>query len=386
MSHTPRQYERKHLLARDDFQRLLSLRSALGITRIGDITGLDRTGIPVVQAVRPQSLSNAVCQGKGRTLEEAAISAIFEAAETFCAEKRNAFEAFTARADELRDNTGWLESYILPSIARNWRSTEIDWLNATDVLSRKTVPIPLELIHTAFVHPSHERDGVFIGTSTGLAAAFCDEDAMVHGLLECVERDAIGRAKKSHGFLHLNKVDLSTIVDEALTELIEDLHKRKYLVGLWLIPTYFGVSVVWCQIIEDDEFHPHCLPYPSDGWAAGFDPAGTAISAIHEAAQVRLAVISGGRDDIRRTSYPSCPDWSWIKRHRQFIAEFRGPLSLLDVGSDCRSSPKSQLDGLISTLAQKGHEAIVSVDMSNLVPGGLSVVKMIVPSMNILAE
>ena len=60
---------------------LMAMREALGITRIADITGLDRLGIPVMQAVRPFSLSNAVSQGKGASLAQAAISAILESAE-----------------------------------------------------------------------------------------------------------------------------------------------------------------------------------------------------------------------------------------------------------------------------------------------------------------
>jgi YcaO-like protein with predicted kinase domain len=37
----------------------------IGITRVGDITGLDRIGIPVWIAVRPNSRTLSVSQGKG---------------------------------------------------------------------------------------------------------------------------------------------------------------------------------------------------------------------------------------------------------------------------------------------------------------------------------
>ena len=59
------------------------LAPAMGITRISDVTGLDRIGIPVAMAVRPNSRSVSVCQGKGLTVEHAFASALMEAAEQF---------------------------------------------------------------------------------------------------------------------------------------------------------------------------------------------------------------------------------------------------------------------------------------------------------------
>ena len=59
----------------------------MGITRLGDITGLDYIGIPVVVAVRPNSRSVSVSQGKGLDLHQATASALMEAIEGFHAEE-----------------------------------------------------------------------------------------------------------------------------------------------------------------------------------------------------------------------------------------------------------------------------------------------------------
>src|SRR5947209_19633393 len=61
--------------------------SRLGITRLGNITGLDRIGIPVAIAVRPNSRSVSVSQGKGLDLPQAMASALMEASEGFHAEE-----------------------------------------------------------------------------------------------------------------------------------------------------------------------------------------------------------------------------------------------------------------------------------------------------------
>src|SRR5204863_1513825 len=59
----------------------------MGITRLGNITGLDRIGIPVAIAVRPNSRSVSVSQGKGPELPQAMASALMEACEGFHAEE-----------------------------------------------------------------------------------------------------------------------------------------------------------------------------------------------------------------------------------------------------------------------------------------------------------
>src|ERR1051325_3548984 len=59
----------------------------MGITRLGVITGLDRIGIPVAIAVRPNSRSVSVSQGKGLDRAQAMASALMEASEVFHAEE-----------------------------------------------------------------------------------------------------------------------------------------------------------------------------------------------------------------------------------------------------------------------------------------------------------
>src|SRR5436309_1928919 len=59
----------------------------LGITRVANVTGLDRIGIPVVMVVRPNSRSLSVSQGKGLTLAAARASGIMESLESHHAER-----------------------------------------------------------------------------------------------------------------------------------------------------------------------------------------------------------------------------------------------------------------------------------------------------------
>ena len=56
-----------------------------GITRVADITDLDRIGIPVFSCIRPTANDGAITvyNGKGATVEESRISAIMEGIERY---------------------------------------------------------------------------------------------------------------------------------------------------------------------------------------------------------------------------------------------------------------------------------------------------------------
>ena len=62
--------------------RLRNLTPAMGITRVANITGLDRIGIPTATACRPNSRALAVSQGKGLDLDEARAGALMESIES----------------------------------------------------------------------------------------------------------------------------------------------------------------------------------------------------------------------------------------------------------------------------------------------------------------
>jgi ribosomal protein S12 methylthiotransferase accessory factor len=71
----------------DTLTRIAPRAPQIGITRLGNVTGLDRIGIPVAVAIRPNSRSVSVSQGKGLGLSQALASALMEAIELFHAEE-----------------------------------------------------------------------------------------------------------------------------------------------------------------------------------------------------------------------------------------------------------------------------------------------------------
>lgn len=360
--------------------RLLPMIDGLGITRIGDITGLDRVGIPVMQATRPLSLSNSVAQGKGSNPEAAAVSAILEAAECFFAERLSRFATVTASCVDLGIAPALFARHLAEDCPPDWHREAVAWTAATDLLADATRMIPLALVHTDFTFPHARQDAYFAASTSGLAVALCEHDAVLHGLLECFERDALARANRTHGFFQRSRIDPATIGDPILNELLAQMRSAGLLAGLWQVPARCGVPVIWCHLLEEDRGQGTLIPFPAEGSAAGLDPAAAACRAIREAAQSRLSAISGAREDITRLAYPRYPDWDMIEAHRKLLREGPRPVDFAALGEP----PEAGTDWLAELVERAASDGLASLLVTRLDTAplaGLSGVKVLVPEL-----
>ncbi len=357
---------------------LLDMIGAMGITRLADVTGLDRLGLPVIQAVRPQSLCNAVAHGKGRTPEIAAVSAILEAAEGYFTERVDLFDVTIASADALLVPDGWFDDHLLPGASLRWRDTPVAWASGKDLLTGRSRHVPFELVHTAYVVPPLPHDGRFAGTTNGLAVAFAEADAILHGLLECLERDAIAQAQRTHGFLQRNRIDPDTIDDPAIRDLLQMVEDAGLLAGLWHADSIIGTPVIWCHLMEADPGGAILVPHPADGSAASIDPRSAACRAIEEAAQSRLAAISGARDEMTRAYYPRYPDWDRINAHRALLADGPRPVDFRRISA---VESGDWLQVLLSRLASRPDTSVIAVPIETAPLDRLAAVKIVVPGL-----
>src|SRR5262245_57519234 len=120
--------------------------AGVGITRLADVTGLDRLGVPVVLAVRPLGRSLAVSQGKGLTREQAAVSAILEAMELHHAE-RHRLPLRYGRDDELAPlRLVDLERLPYRQGADRARRRPLLWVEGRDLADDGSRWLPYELV------------------------------------------------------------------------------------------------------------------------------------------------------------------------------------------------------------------------------------------------
>ena len=180
--------------------------AAMGITRIANLTGLDRLGIPVVSVFRPNSRSVAVAQGKGLHLDAAKASGLMEAVETFHAETIGA--ARTASLEALRRDARVIDISRLPRVPETELPPDqpVPWVRAEDWVTGEPLFVPYEVVSTDYTLPLPPGTGYFQANTNGLASGNCVLEAVLHGVCELIERDAtasvVGAKPRRQGGAH----------------------------------------------------------------------------------------------------------------------------------------------------------------------------------------
>ena len=169
--------------------RILPLMPLAGITRLADITGLDRTGIPVWSSVVPKSPDVlSVYNGKGANHMASKVGAIMEAFErnaSFVVHRpviRGSYRALSRERSAL-DPT----SVVLALRPGYTSDTEIAWTAAHDVTTGDEMLVPADLVWMG-LDPSMRCFGW--ASTTGLSAGNTYEEAVSQALCEIIERDA----------------------------------------------------------------------------------------------------------------------------------------------------------------------------------------------------
>lgn len=273
---------------------------ALGITRLADQTGLDRGGVPCFAAIRPNSATVTVHQGKGLDPLTARLSAVMEAAEYRFAEapavptislSRNAAAA-----------TGRLTMSVAHLMPAGWTADpemEIDWLEGERLADGTQILVPRDALIIGT--PPHQHPGLSQSTN-GLAAGASHLPALLHGLCEVIERDAICLTGfRPDAAMARRCVDPRSFASQDLDQLIARLRASGLRVTLFDITTDIGVPCCYALVAPEADFGRHV----DTGTGAACHPvaAVAAIRAIIEAAQTRVSLIAGARDDIAGEDY-----------------------------------------------------------------------------------
>ena len=352
--------------------------AAMGITRIANVTGLDRLDIPVVNAYRPNSRSLSVSQGKGTSLDAAKASAVMEAVEGFHAEQIE----LPIKEGSYNDLAGELRLVRVDALAF-LRETEFDpdrpllWIEGIDLMSSANVWLPYELVHTDYTLPRLANAGCFVASTNGLASGNHSTEAIIHGICEVIERDA-------HTLWHLlsaaekaaTRLNLSTLPDAACQSLIRTLRDKGMKVGVWDMTSDTGIATFFCLIL-DEKYGGH-----SGAGAGTHLNAGIALSrAITEAAQVRTNYITGARDDLEPEEYERV-GMARKSRYAEhlFAAETGRMMEFHAVPSSNFDTLDEDLFWLLKRLETVGIREVISVDLTKS-EFEIPVVRIVIPGL-----
>lgn len=361
--------------------RVQSLLRPMGITRIANITGLDHVGLPVVNVVRPNARSNAVSQGKGLDLDAAKASGVMEAIETYCAEHilrplKLASAAEMARRHLLPD----LTALPRPSGSRFDEGAPILWIEGRDILGGDAIWVPFELVHMNFTVPAVPGSGHFLLSSNGLASGNVLAEALSHGIGELIERDASALFDRDKHLVDRRRINLDSLDDLYCRAIIERLQRADLAVAIWDITSDIGVAAFRCQIMERPGGRS-AMPLPAGGEGCHPNRVVAVLRAITEAAQARLSVIAGVRDDIGPDMYGRSDDPASLEAWWRIVSENRGRRRF-DAIPDWRcEAPQDEIGHLLARLRGAGLGQAIMVDLSPADTDALAVVRVIVPGL-----
>lgn len=271
-----------------------------GVTRLCNVTGLDRIGLPVTMAVRPLSRSLSVWQGKSATLDGAKVSGLMEAIETFCAESPPRSFADATLMDLEPSSVAWCKRLNKYGIELT-KTIKIGWLRGYDLIANQDVMVPRSIVGHAMHQRKRQLDLSVLGTN-GLASGNELIEAVLHGVCELIERDA--EAKWNAAARSARRqvtVDLATIDDPLCMETIRRFEKLKINVLVYDATSSIGVPCFITQIDDADSAAQKLGRFVGAGCHP--DPSIALFRSLSEAAQSRLTSIVGAREDLNPTSY-----------------------------------------------------------------------------------
>ncbi len=351
--------------------------AAMGITRLADLTGLDRIGVPVFAAVRPNSRSVATSQGKGLTADAARAGALMEAVESWHAERIDR-PLRLASAAELRGHR-LVELSRLPLRA----GTAFDpdrpllWIEGADLASGDAVWLPYELVHTDYRLPQPPAAGCFHVGTNGLAAGNTREEALRHALCELIERDAqsVWHGRPAPRRL-ASRVALDRAADPRLGALAQRILAAGFALALFDLTGDVGLP---CYLaVLADRRDP--LGHPGLGSACHPSPTQAIVSALLEAVQVRTSYIAGARDDLAPDEFAA----TGPEEKLRWIEPLLSTAAVCPVPDAEPAAPPS-VAALLERLAGAGMTQAIGVELDR--PEiGVPVVRVVVPGLEACAD
>ncbi|GKS62369.1 methanogenesis marker 1 protein [Candidatus Nitrosocosmicus sp.] len=382
----------------------------IGITRVADITDMDRLRIPNYSAVLPGTEDYIwVYSGKGPTKNHAKASVIMESIERFSSLPAN-YEGkiLTGKYKELSKSYDVLkyDEVIEPLSFQLTDEMNMDYCIGYDLISQKDILIPSSLaIFRYNPNPPSINPYSFFHTN-GLASGNVMEEAICHALCEVIERDAVSIAEFSssafqyhllktieNGFLNngilirslesknfiddntvYSDIDLNGLDYPPVKKIVREFHKCQISLKVKDITTEIGIPTF---IASSVEWVNHDYGYLVEGHGTHPDSRIALMRAITEVSQSRAANIQGSRDDLRKMKYD--PQNSDENKSWQFMASPKKK-AFTEVNSFYNDDILDDIKLILGNLKNKGFKNAIVVNLTNSrlqVP----VVRIIVPGL-----
>jgi ribosomal protein S12 methylthiotransferase accessory factor len=395
--------------ARATLARVWPLLPRVGVTRVADITGLDRVGIPTYSAIVPDSRDVlSVYNGKGSTRVAARVGAIMEAIERYSALEierpivRGSYRELSRQLPLL-----YPRRLVLGMSPRWTEEAPIDWVEGRELTADRAIWVPLQAV--AILHePPAERAVYRFSTTNGLAAGNELEEAICHALCELIERDAWTlaelearyrpEAQRRRDAAQLGAPsapsawvdDVEAFPDVDTTHVgtrVARLLRRFSAAGLCVrvkdITSDLGIATFLAAVVEHEDSD---APLAHFGLGTHPDAEVALARALTEVAQSRAVDIQGVREDISAAN-ASVPRFaahtkrvervrrtSWCYLHSSAVR----PLS--DVPTHRNATIDADIETMLARLRGAKIRHVVAVDLTRR-DLGIPVVRVLAPGL-----
>ncbi len=345
----------------------------MGITRIANLTGLDRIGLPTVMVTRPNSRSVAVSLGKGLSLSAAQASGVMEAIESWYAERIELPLRLSSHADLAQDHA--VDVARLPRVTGGQFDPHgaMLWVRGRDLNADTLCWVPYEMVDTDYTTAPMGGPRAFPRTTNGLASGNDVTEASCHAICELIERDA---TTLWHHRGATPRVDPEAVDDPRCRQAMDRIAAAGLDLGIWDTTSDIGIASFRCAICETGEAAGHI----GIGDGCHPDRAIALLRALTEAAQTRLTYISGARDDLDPEEFSDTAK-TWRSRYIRELIDGAAPTEDFTASpSHVTGSFQEDLELLLARLSAAGMDQVVTVDLSR--PGiDIGVVRAVIPGL-----
>jgi thioglycine synthase len=400
----------------DTLSRVSTVCKNIGITRISDITYMDKLYIPNYSIFLPGTQDSIwVYSGKGSSKMQAKASGLMEAIERFCSLSSNYSKNYISgtyfELSKTYDKVIHPDEVVEPALSEyDEKSSKIDYIQGYDLQNNQEVLVPAQLVLSKFSTKPPSNYAFLYSHTNGLASGNVLEEAICHALCEVIERDAVSIADLCSSsipytiFKNTNQlkipedefIDNSSIFQEVdISKIIEDYDPLKILVkrfndtGLPLlikditqkdigIPTFVATSIE--SITSDYGFY-------AKGYGTHLDARIALIRAITELSQTRASNIQGARDDLRKIRYKQDDEihkrkWEFMRTQSssKFPIKSENTILFSKIKTYVHDDILEDIKHILKSLKKAGLRRVIIVDLTDPTIG-IPVVRAIVPGL-----
>ncbi|MBQ6512281.1 YcaO-related McrA-glycine thioamidation protein [Methanobrevibacter sp.] len=354
-----------------------------GITRIADITDLDRVGLPIYTAIRPTAEKGAVSiyGGKGISKDHAKASAMMEGFERYSAERKDYDKTVTATLSEIEE----LGEYIDPkslNLPKEFEKKDIDdlnleWSKSKDIISGKEYYIPTNAIFHPYTHENN-INSLFKSNTNGLASGNILEEAILHGMFEVIERDAWSIFELTHK--NYAQIDLDSIESEIINDAVDKFESEGIKIKLMDFTADIKIPTIAASADDTVTKDAGLLTL---GMGTHLDPEVAILRALTEVAQSRATQINGAREDTVRADFSREAGYERMKRiNKYYFKQEEDQIKLSDIENKSTSSITKDIEIVKNELIANDIKKILYVDLTR--PElDVSVVRVVIPEMEV---